>query len=115
MTWDQYWYGDPLMVRIFYKAERLRQERVNEEAWLYGAYVSKAIEGTICNAFLETGKPKMSYPDKPIQLSKDADTELNSDTESEDNDALFAKAWMNSFVQAGKNWDKSVVNSDNGN
>ena len=115
MTWDQYWHGDPWMVQSFYKADRLRRERVNEEAWLYGAYVSQAIAGTICNAFLDKGSEPMSYPAEPFPIFQSEKKETEVDKIQDDPDALFAMAWMTSMVQVGKNWDKSVVNSDNGN
>lgn len=91
MTYDQYWYGDPLMVRAFFKADRLRQERMNAEAWLNGLYISQALMST-------------EYPSEPIQLFED---KAKPKPASEDDaDAVFARAWMMSFVRAGKDWGK---------
>ena len=47
MTYEQYWYGDPLMVRAFYKADKFRREREDMNAWLQGVYFKKAIEASI--------------------------------------------------------------------
>ena len=43
MTYDQYWYGDPLMVRTFYKAHKLKEQLADQQAWLQGQYVMAAI------------------------------------------------------------------------
>jgi len=101
MTYEQYWYGDPLMVRDFYKAEQLRQQRRNEEAWLNGVYIMHALNATVCNMFR---KEQEKYPDKPFELAKQED---NIDKQNrEEQEALFAQAYMSQMVQAGKNWGK---------
>ena len=115
MTYEQYWFGDPLMATFFYKADRLRRERVNEEAWITGIYMMKAIAGTIGNVFLGKGEDPITYPEEPIRLyseEKPAEKADSPEDYKDDPDALFALAWMTSMVQAGQNWDKSVVNSD---
>lgn len=43
MTYEQYWDGDPQMVRHYRKAEELKRRRDNYNAWLQGAYVYEAI------------------------------------------------------------------------
>ena len=101
MTWDQYWYGDPLMVRAFYKAEKLRQERADNDAWLHGLYVLKAIDASIGNAFRK-GEPA-EYPAFPFSTKQDVVDEYEQEREAE-----HAEAWMNQFVAFGK----SVVKED---
>lgn len=75
MTYEQYWYGDVWMVRAFHKADKLRQERENTNAWLLGAYVGRAIESTIGNAFRKKGAKPAEYPKQPIELFKKEKTE----------------------------------------
>lgn len=104
MTYDQYWYGDPLMVRAFFKADRLRQERMNAEAWLNGLYTSQALMSTVGNMFNDKNADPFEYPSEPIQLFED---KAKPKPASEDDaDAVFARAWMMSFVRAGKDWGK---------
>lgn len=102
MTYEQYWYGDPLMVRAFYKADKLRQKRMNEQAWLYGAYVYRALAATVGNMGKKKGEKPIEYPKEPIE------TEVSPEKteKQEENEALIAKAWMTQFVQIGKNWGK---------
>lgn len=101
MTYDQYWYGDPQMARAFYEAEKLRQERTNSEAWLQGIYFYQALNATVGNMFRKTGTKAAEYPAKPFDLSKDNRPEMDEDEEE-----LFALAYMSSMIQAGQNWKK---------
>lgn len=101
MTYEQYWYDDPLMVRAFYKADQLRRERADTDAWLNGLYVKKAIESTIGNAFRAKGTQPEKYPGKPILTEE---RELKKQTEEQQK--AFARLYMMQMVEAGKNWGK---------
>ena len=107
MTYDQYWFGDPLMVRAFYKADKLRRRREDENAWLYGMYVQSAIDATVGNMFRKTGETRAEYPKEPILLSKAKEVQEMREAQRKENEKNFALAWMTSFVQAGKNWGKN--------
>lgn len=109
MTYEQYWYGDTYMARAFYKADKLKREQRDENAWLIGAYVCRAIESTIGNAFLKKGCQPIEYPDMPKFMEKRLreDEERRRSEEQEEKDRVFALAWMSNFVQAGKNWGKN--------
>ena len=106
MTYDQYWYGDPLMVRAFYKAEKIRQKRVNEEAWLHGAYVYRALDATVGNTMRKKGANPAEYPKEPLSLDAEEDDTLLSKEEREEQEINYAKAYMMNMVMAGKNWHK---------
>lgn len=101
MTYDQYWYGDPQMARAFYEAEKLRQERTNSEAWLQGIYFLHALNATVGNMFRKTGAKAAEYPKNPFPLGGAKAPKM-----SEDEEELFAMAYMSSMVQAGQNWKK---------
>ena len=109
MTYEQYWYGDTHMARAFYRAEKLRQEQRDSDAWLFGVYVGRAIESTIGNAFLRKGQQAIEYPEMPKLVEKRIkETEERKKTiEQEEKDRVFALAWMSNFVQAGKTWGKN--------
>lgn len=106
MTYDEYWYGDVLMARAFYKADQLRQQRANSEAWLYGTYVLRALQATVGNVFREKGEKPSEYPRKPIPL--DVNEAAERKAEMEEQEALYAQAYMENMVLAGKHWDKGV-------
>ena len=44
MTYDQYWNQDGMLVRAYRKADEIRQERANTDAWLLGAYFYQAFD-----------------------------------------------------------------------
>lgn len=108
MTYDQYWYGDPLMVRAFYKASQLALEKKNNEAWLNGLYFSLAISSTIGNAFNQ-GDP-IEYPLEPINFREQKKEEES--WSEDDPDAVYAKAYMLQMVQAGRNWGKNASHEE---
>lgn len=105
MTYEQYWYGDPLMVRAFYKANKLRREREDEIAWTNGLYVLNALNAAVGNMFRKSGQEPAEYPKEPFTVSKRKEKNPKTETESEQ-EAIWAQAWMSSFVQAGQNWGK---------
>ena len=69
MTWDEYWNGDPAMVRAYRKAERLRVERTNRDAHLMGQYVYDALcrVSPAFNALAKDHTP-IAYPERPYEL-----------------------------------------------
>lgn len=107
MTYEQYWYDDPLMVRAFYKADKLRRERMDEQAWLHGLYMLRALDATVGNAFRQKGQQQTSYPEEPLSLTEKRERDESRKIRDEEQEATLALAWMSSFVQAGKNWGKN--------
>ena len=105
MTYEQYWYADPLMVRAFYKADKLRRERIDLEAWLHGVYVREAIASSIGNAFLAKGKKPVEYPESPHLLAERIEKE-RLERQTIEEQTAFAKLYMMQMMEAGKNWGK---------
>lgn len=105
MSYDQYWYDDPMMVRAFYKAEKIRQEQIDTNAWLQGIYIANAIESTIGNAFLAKGKQPHKYPKEPFLMSQDKTRRIEEEPDI-DAQVAFARGYMLQFCEAGKNWGK---------
>lgn len=106
MTYEQYWYGDPMMVRAFYKANQIRKEIADEAAWLNGLYVLNALNATVGNMFRKTGEAKADYPEQPFTIQRKKEKVREKTEAEEEQEAVWAKAWMSSFVQAGKHWGK---------
>ena len=107
MTYDEYWYGHPLLVRDYLHAEEYKRQADNRMSWLQGMYMSEAIMSTICNAFLEKGAEPHKYPDKPYPVT-DAEIE-QAKQEAEDKEAKQAELFMRMFVEKGKNWGKKPL------
>ena len=107
MTYDQYWYGDPMMVRAFYEADKIRQKIKDEEAWTLGAYFVKALESTVGNMFKESGSQPLEYPTEPFLITHEREKRKKKE-EREKEEMMWAEAWMTQFVEAGKNWGKDT-------
>lgn len=106
MTYEQYWFGDPLMVRAYYKAYKVRREREDEEAWLHGLYALNALNATVGNMFRKEGIAPATYPEEPFLLAKKREAERMRTEREKEQEAVWAKAWMTQFVDAGKRWKK---------
>lgn len=65
MSYEQYWYGDPWMVKAYEQAFMLRQRKRNEEMWIQGAYIANAVSVSIANAF---DKRKHEYLKAPFDI-----------------------------------------------
>lgn len=71
MTYEQYWYDDPLLINSYIKAEEMRMIRKNQELWLQGLYVHIAIGDLVpvLNPFSKDHKAK-KYLNKPIPITR---------------------------------------------
>lgn len=105
MTYNQYWYGDPLMVRAFSESHKLKQELENREAWLNGLYVFKAVSVSLENAFRDkkSNHPIAEYPSEPFNLFG----EQKKEEFDEDVELALAESYMKQMVRVGKNWGKN--------
>lgn len=72
MTPDQYWYDDVYLVKSYLEADRLRQLRMNDEAWLLGMYIYDAIGrlSPILRSLSKSGTKPRPYMDKPYCIDK---------------------------------------------
>ena len=61
MTPEQFWDGEPELVRYYRKAYEYRREMDNERDWILGMYFERAIVNAL------NGR-KAKYPDKPFPL-----------------------------------------------
>lgn len=70
MTYEQYWYGDVWLVEAFLKADKVRQERMNAEAWLQGVYFYDAISTALHNFSRKKGEKPKEYASEPYDIGK---------------------------------------------
>lgn len=82
MTYEQFWYKDPHIVKYYLKAIELETSRRNADAWLQGYYVYKAIESyaEILPAFPKKGAKIHPYLEEPILLTE-AEREMREEEE----------------------------------
>ena len=100
MTPEQYWDGDPILVKYYREAERFRRQRVNEELWLQGLYVYEAIcdVAPVLHAFAKRGTKVHPYADAPYPIDK-VQKELQDENKEK---AVFDKGMvkMEAFMAA---------------
>lgn len=74
MTYEQYWFGDNDLVRVYREADEIRTEKRNQEMWLQGMYIYEAL----CDvAPILVTVPKKNakiekYSEKPYPVTKKA-------------------------------------------
>lgn len=93
MTYEQFWYGDPWMVRAYKEAFMLRQKKRNEEMWIQGAYVSNAVAVAIGNAF---SKHKVDYLKKPLDIYPKTEAERKDEIRQERMDLVRKLSMLSS-------------------
>lgn len=72
MTYEQFWYGDPMMAKAYREAHLLKRKMHNEELWIAGLYTYNAFGAVIATAF---GKHKEEYVKKPFNIFPKSDIE----------------------------------------
>lgn len=98
MTETQYWDGDPALPKYYRKAEEMRRERYNQEAWLQGMYIYDAILRLVpvLHAFAKKGTKPKPYVEEPYPISKKEQIDLKQKKEKKVFDK--GKAVMEAFM-----------------
>lgn len=98
----EYWYGDYTHLKYYVKAHELKNEQKNEEMWLQGLYIHKAVEVVLQNAFAKKGSTPERYLDKPIRI-----TPLTAEEKEKNAEAERQKIIAN-LTAWGKAWERKV-------
>jgi hypothetical protein len=101
MTYEQFWDGDPHLVKYYRQADELRIDRKNQELWLQGLYVYEALcdVAPILHAMAKKGTKAQPYPDKPYAITeKQRKREID---EQERKVADKGKQMMERFMRMG--------------
>ena len=72
MTYEQYWEQDSDLVKYYRKAQEIRRDEHNRQAWLQGMYVYEAIAdiAPILHAFAKKGTKARKYSEKPYEFKQ---------------------------------------------
>ena len=101
MSYAEYWEGDPLLARYYRKAYRIKQDEINNNAWLQGMYVYDAVSTALHNALRGMGKqkpPAKDYAKQPYEFRDKVKTDAEKAKEVEIEQEKAA-AWMENFVR----------------
>lgn len=80
MTYDEFYNGDPNLVRAYRKAYKTKLENRNVEMWLQGAYVYEAVSRItpLMHPFAKKPKP-VPYLKEPYNFGGDSSTDSKKD------------------------------------
>ncbi len=109
MSYAEYWEGDSKLTQYYRKAYQIKQEEVNNNAWLQGMYIYDAISTALHNALRGMGKskpPAKDYAKQPYELFKKNKTEQEKAKEVEIEQEKAA-AWMENFVRLNSSKSQS--------
>ena len=76
ITEGEFWKLNIRKLRPYLKAEEIKRDRMNEEAWLMGLYVFKAVNVVANNILSKKGTKPQEYFDKPIRIRPYSEQEL---------------------------------------
>ena len=101
MSYAEYWEGDPKLAQYYRKAYHIKQEEINNNAWLQGMYIYDAVSTALHNALRGFGKskpPAKDYAKQPYEFNNKVKTEAEKAKEVEIEQEKAA-AWMENFVR----------------
>lgn len=83
VTEQDYWYGDPTHLKYYVSAHEKKNEQKNQELWLQGLYIYKALNVVINNALAKKGSKPETYLEQPIRITPltEAEKQANAETE----------------------------------
>ena len=72
MSYDQYWNGDPELVKAYRKAAEITADRKNQELWLQGMYIYEALccVSPVLRAFAKKNTKPVPYPKEPYAVNQ---------------------------------------------
>lgn len=101
MSFAEYWEGDPKLAQYYRKAYHIKQEEINNNAWLQGMYIYDAVSTALHNALRGMGKtkpPVRDYAKQPYEFKNKVKTEAEKAKEVKAEQEKAA-AWMENFVR----------------
>ena len=101
MSYAEYWEGDSKLTQYYRKAYHIKQEEINNNAWLQGMYIYDAISTALHNTLRGMSKskpPAKDYAKQPYEFKNKvkSEPEKAKEVEIEQEKAL---AWMENFVR----------------
>ena len=98
MSSAEYWEGDCSLTRYYRKAYKIKQEEINNNAWLQGLYIYDAVSTAVHNALRGKNTKAREYAKQPYDFNNREKTEFEKVKEVEV-ERQKAFAWMENFVR----------------
>lgn len=104
MSYAEYWEGDSKLAQYYREAYRIKQDEINNNAWLQGMYIYDAVSTALHNALRGMGKskpPVRDYAKQPYEFKNKVKTEAEKAKEIQIEQEKAA-AWMENFVRVNQ-------------
>ena len=98
MSSAEYWEGDSSLTRYYRKAYKIKQEEINNNAWLQGLYIYDAVSTAVHNALRGKNTKAREYAKQPYNFDNKEKSELEKAKEV-DIEQEKAAVWMENFVK----------------
>lgn len=88
---DIFWKQTPITIQLYFKADKAKQQRNIQMAWLQGIYVKRALQSTILAAALaddKVAKNMPKYPECPYN-EQESSVELTEEQKQKERDRLY--------------------------
>lgn len=102
MSYDEYWNGDPMAMRDYRKAYKIKTKNDNFLLWLQGMYIYEAIIDIAPILIPFAKNPKLQpYPKQPYDLYPEdkEKTAKEKEIERDKKNQAFVKAWVQKINQ----------------
>ena len=114
MTYEQFWEGDPMLVKYYRQAEEIRNDRKNQELWLQGMYIYEALcdVSPVLHSMAKKGTKPHPYSERPYAITeKQRKREVE---EKERLNALKAKRFMEALMASNNARFKAKPHNEKG-
>ena len=104
MSFDEYWYGDPYLVKFYREAYKLKMRYDDVFMWKQGMYIYEALcdVSPILHAFSKKGAKPLQYRTRPMsEESNENKTEKEKELEIK-NEQLKAQIFFERWARATK-------------
>lgn len=83
MSYEEFWNEDPYLVRYYREANRVRNEVLNNQYWLQGAYFYEALcrVSPVFNPYAPSGTKAHPYLEEPYDLGLRSEKEIRKEKE----------------------------------
>jgi hypothetical protein len=99
MSSAEYWVGDCSLTRYYRKAYKLKQEEINNNAWLQGLYIYDAVTTALHNALRGKNTKAREYAKQPYNYEKNEEKSEYEKAKEVEIEQQKAYAWMENFVR----------------
>lgn len=104
MSAEEFWDGEPWLVKAYRKAYRIRVENEAKasdlNAWRIGQYIRSALASTpiVVNGFAPKGHTMQPYPEKPLTIQAEEQKQEEAKKKQEEDKQAMAQAVFHAFA-----------------